>query len=76
MQARGEMGKESSRVGLWASGIPYRLVGDVTSKWVAVRHSGAWLKIERKSQRIFQPFHYDVGKLADLAFETHSWQRS
>ena len=47
-----------------------------TVKWVAVRHSGAWLKIERKSQRILQPFHYVVGKPADLAFEAHSWQRS
>jgi hypothetical protein len=43
---------------------------------VAVRHSGASLKIERKSQRILQPFRYVAGKLADLAFEAHSWQRS
>ena len=34
------------------------------------------MKIERKSQRILQAFHYVVGKLADLAFEAHSWQRS
>jgi hypothetical protein len=51
---------------------PIERFGDYRSKWMAVRHSGAWLKIERKSQRIFQLFHYDVGKLADLAFETHS----
>jgi hypothetical protein len=50
--------------------------GDFTFKWVAVRHSRAWLKIEGKGQRILQAFHYVVGKFADLAFEAHSWQRS
>ncbi len=54
-----------------------------TSKWqstaiagLAERSLGSPFKIQGKSQRVLEPFHYCYGKLANPAFKAHGWQRS
>jgi len=47
--------------------------------WIAgsPEHSlGSPFKIQGKNQCVLEPLHHPCGKPANLAFKTHSWQRS